>query len=338
MNDGEIVSQLEHIRSALSAVKEGAACRNGPEGIVRSSAENVYVNVYNAPQFYWEKCFPTLYPYGRGGPSDPYFRMESLEAYFKHVLRRGGGKYGRRFQNNANHIFVSYAYVTKNRIKNMAYAATRDDTAATTKTLTSQAVVSTLVDCLAQSVEDEPLQIEALYERQKLKRSTLEEDRRVEQDDVIQNDVEMLGNIKKLVHRLVPFAKQAVGTPMNMNYERLNMMAMITANCIVSRAQWRWFTTYAYCDNRDSRVFENLVPNALILSSWSDREQIVCSYNEKTRCKLLLQHPALVARIFHARQECLWKYVLLGDDKPVGDIKDFMRRVEVCWIYYCMYL
>lgn len=324
------MSQLENIRNALNVCKDSTLRNGTSEGIVRSSAENVYVNVYNAPHFYWEKCFPTLYPYGRGGPSDAYFRMESLEVYFRHVLRRGGGKYGRRFQENSNHIFVSYAYITRTRVKNMAYAATRNETAVTTKALTSQAVVSTLVDCLAQSVEDEPLDIETLYERQKMKRNVSVEDNAGVADTLlVQNDAEMLPNIKKLVHRLVPFAKPAVGTPMNMNYERLNMLAMITASCIVSRAQWRWFTTHAYCDKQDSRVFENVIPNALTLSSWTEREGIVCSYDNKTRSKLLLENPALVARIFHARQECLWKYVLLGDDKPVGEVKDFMRRVEV---------
>lgn len=351
VNEGEIVSQLESIRNALNVVKStslghssSSNSSNSTEGVVRSSADNVYVNVYYAPHFYWEKCFPTLYPYGHGGPSDAYFRMESLEAYFRHVLRRGGGKQGRRFQTNASHIFVSYAYVTRNRIKNMAYGATRDETAATTTALTSQAVVSTLVDCLEHSTEDEPLDIDVLYERHKAKQNETSDDAQDNECEnttesiVMQNDEEMLCNVKKLVQRLVPFAKNAIGTPMNMNYERLNMLAMITASCIISRAQWRWFTTYAYCDKQDSRVFENVVPIESISDCWTDREEIVSNYDDKTRSRLLLEHPALVARIFHARQECLWNHVLFGDDKPVGAVKDFMRRVEVCSVYVvCMY-
>lgn len=200
MNESEIVSQLEHIRSALHAVQTSPSRTNtgSTEGIMRSSADNIYVNVFSSPYFYWEKCFPTLYPYGRGGPSDPYYRIESLETYFKHVLRRGGGKYGRRFQNNSNHIFVSYAYVTRNRIKNMAYAATRNDSAASTKELTSQAVVSTLVDCLAQSAEDEPLDIDVLYERQKQRRNVSKDEEgngahdEMVDSPLVRNDTEML--------------------------------------------------------------------------------------------------------------------------------------------------
>ena len=175
MENCEIVSQMENLRDIVNAEKERQKKRNTDAVPImeRSSAENVYVNMYKPPEYYWEKCFPTLYPYGRGGPSDPFFSMKNMQSYFAHVLRRGGGKDGRRFQNNPGYMFVAYTYEMKRRVKNMAYAATRDDTADVTKCLTSQVVVSTLVDCLTQSMEDETLDIDELYERTKKNRTEI---------------------------------------------------------------------------------------------------------------------------------------------------------------------
>ena len=109
MENCEIVSQMENLRDIVNAEKERQKKRNTDAVPImeRSSAENVYVNMYKPPEYYWEKCFPTLYPYGRGGPSDPFFSMKNMQSYFAHVLRRGGGKDGRRFQNNPGYMFVA---------------------------------------------------------------------------------------------------------------------------------------------------------------------------------------------------------------------------------------
>jgi len=106
----EIVSQLENIRNMLGKADTNNANHTTVPTMERSSADNVYVNVYNAPHYYWEKCFPNLYPYGRGGPSDPLFSLKRLSEYHKHILRRGGGRDGRRFQNCASHVFATYTY------------------------------------------------------------------------------------------------------------------------------------------------------------------------------------------------------------------------------------
>lgn len=376
VQDTEIVSQLESLRNAVNKER----CRKQSEKvptIERSSADNVYVNVYGGEQYYWEKCFPTLYPYGRGGPGDDNYRVANMAEYFKHTLRRGGGKDGRRFQNNAAFIFAAYTYVIRKQISGMSYAATRDDSTATTKALTSQAVVSTLLDCLTQGSEDEPLDIDTLYERAKQRqavsnRSEDSDDMKVDGSEEstsnarggatgsisryglsegsastmvdgnteltaaatasqqpLVNDSEVLDQVKNLMQRLVPFATQPAGTPMHMNFERLNMLAMITAPCIVSKSQWRWFMTFAFPDKQYSRLYENLLPESWDLSDWSDREDIIVKYSEKVRVKLLREHPALVARIFHELQECIWDYVIMGSDHPVGVVEDYMRRVEV---------
>ena len=43
-------------------------------------------------------------------------------------------------------------------------------------------------------------------------------------------------------------------------------------------------------------------------------------------------HPAIAARLFDIKQECIWKHILLGEAKPFGIITDYWRRVEVLFI------
>lgn len=340
VESNDIVAQLENIRSVVLGEAMPSA-QNTTPSMERSSADNQYVSPYRNPHFYWEKCFPVLYPYGRGGPSDPFFQIKKLRDYHRHVLRRGGGKDGRRFQNNPGHIFATYTYEVKRRVGNMAYAATRDDTADTNTVLTSKAVVGTLVECLRNSTEDEPLDIDILYERSKSSVPTSTSGNSITASDEcgIVNDTVALGRVKGLVQRLVPFAKQAPGTPMHMSFERKNMLAMIMAPVIVNHACWRWFATYTYSDLYESRVYEIVVPMIGDIIEYADREKVVCEYDKKMRTKILRAHPALVARVFHEKQECLWQYVLCGTDHPLGVIEDYMRRVEVRdFILFCMHM
>lgn len=328
----EIVSQLESLRNIVSG-EQLQTNRSAIPAMERSSADNRYVNVYHAPRYYWEKCFPYLYPYGRGGPSDPFFRMDTLRNYHCHLLRRGGGRDGRRFQSCAVHVFVTYTYEMKRKIGSMSYAATRSDNTDTSNTLTSKAVVGTLVECLSNAEEDEPLDIDVLYERIKRKRNSAGSS--CGQPAV--NDAEVLSQVKHLMQRLVPYAKQAPGTTMHMNFERKNMLAMITAPTIIAHAKWRWFGTFNYGDMYESRFYENVMDEVDLPAEWEDRESIVAGYSKKTRQKLLRSHPALVARIYEEKMSCLWRHVLHGNDAPVGPIADFMRRVEVCSIFVAVY-
>jgi hypothetical protein len=53
------------------------------------------------------------------------------------------------------------------------------------------------------------------------------------------------------------------------------------------------------------------------------------SLDEDTRMDLLRKHPATVARLFEIKQECIWKNILDGKNKPIGEKTDFWRRIEV---------
>ena len=63
-----------------------------------------FVCQYKNPEYYLPRCFPTIYPYGRGCPSDSNCKVISMANYVKHMLCLGGGPDARRFQQNAKFI------------------------------------------------------------------------------------------------------------------------------------------------------------------------------------------------------------------------------------------
>lgn len=55
-----------------------------------------------------------------------------------------------------------------------------------------------------------------------------------------------------------------------------------------------------------------------------------------SRIDLLRSHPALVARLFEFKQDCIWKYLVMGEAKPFGEVTDYWRRVEVFFITWAL--
>ena len=61
-----------------------------------------------------------------------------------------------------------------------------------------------------------------------------------------------------------------------------------------------------------------------------------------TRLNLMRSHPAIVAHLFDYKQDCIWKYLVMGDAKPFGEVTDYWRRVEVIILFmdinYCIWI
>ena len=54
------------------------------------------------------------------------------------------------------------------------------------------------------------------------------------------------------------------------------------------------------------------------------------TFDKDERSKILKHHPALAARLFQYKQECIWDCILHGRSQPIGQITDYWRRIEVC--------
>jgi hypothetical protein len=302
-----------------------------------------------------------LYPFGRGGPSDFLFKIGSTSKYHRHVLRRGGGKDGRRFQNHTGSIFATYTYEIKRRIGGLAYAATKKTTGISSDSVEgeqtndeqppSKEVVESLIECLQAVNESEEIDVEKILQRIHDESAAADVARDMNNSNSEANMFNLsepshpstraaiqereANKIRSLLNRLVPYAKQAPGTPMHINYERKNMHAMVTSPVITNDSVWRWFVTFAFADLQESRLFEVILDNTQHVDStpdkrnWEERLHAVTALDKKTRRKMLRSHPALVARLFDSKQECIWAYILAGFDAPLGVLVDFMRRVEV---------
>ena len=97
------------------------AAHNRP--IVDRGNHHKFVDPFNNPSFYWERLFPTLFPYGRGGPSDKGIQLADISVFAKHLLERGGTRQGRRFQQSSSFIFTAYAFDARKRIGGVTFVA-----------------------------------------------------------------------------------------------------------------------------------------------------------------------------------------------------------------------
>jgi hypothetical protein len=133
--------------------------------------------------------------------------------------------------------------------------------------------------------------------------------------------------IKKCINRMVPYSQSLKGTPLNIQYERNKLMAMINSPVVAtSETCWMWFVTLSPADSYDSRLFEIVAKD--YESDWSIRTQAVKDMDLEQREQFLKNHPALSARLFDLKQKCFWDYVVKGTARPLGEITDTWRRIE----------
>ena len=118
MHDDEIVTQLQQIKEFITKIP----------AFIRDP-ELLFVTPYRNPEFFYSKCFPILYPYGRGCPSDPNMHksMRVVTAHTRHVLSRGLQADNRRFQQNKNYIFTLYTHIMKRRIGGIIFSASSEE-------------------------------------------------------------------------------------------------------------------------------------------------------------------------------------------------------------------
>lgn len=111
-----VISHIEEIhRSLIEPVSKS----------FERSINHTFVSEYTHPDFYLSRCFPSLYPYGRGCPSDKQSLFLSKAKYAKHMLCLGGGPQPRRFQQSSKFIFTMYTMEMRRKIGGVAYVAQR---------------------------------------------------------------------------------------------------------------------------------------------------------------------------------------------------------------------
>ena len=279
----------------------------------------------NHVDYYWEKCYPHLFPYGRGGPSDSRYCHDklNLSSFVQRMLQRGGFtlgmKQGRRFQMDPSFIFAAYVNDARRRVASVSVVAA--DIAANTSMHANTADPGTVTVGDIQSViEDASRQIKAMN-------PTFD----IPYDDPVTEASRIRLRTKMLIEKLIPYSDYLKGSPIYFALERKKLLSMLTSPAITSEGSWSWFATFAAPEVYESTLYETAM-DAYLTNDPDVFEAMKALVREQTkdeRLKILRDSPALSARLFHYKQEAIWEKLLRGQHKPLGDIGDIWRRVEV---------
>jgi len=282
--------------------------------------EDVYERDHE--DYFWEKCYPHLFPYGRGGPSDRRYstvRM-NISTFFKRMLERGGHskglKYGRRFQNSPSFIFAAYVMDSRSRIASvsvLAAKAANSSTAEADETITVGDVKSIIKDAALDILTQDPD-----GDKELLRTSS--------------EAVNIRLSVKKLIDRLVPFSQELRGSPIYFALERKKLLSMLTNPVVTTVGAWSWFASFAAPEVYECTLYEVAEDAYISPRDTSAVKSYVRCLTKSQRLTILKESPALSARLFHLKQEAFWNTVLMGKSEPLGPIGDWWRRVEVRYI------
>lgn len=252
-----VVSHIEDIRNTLI---------NPSPVAMERSCHHEFVCQYKNPDFYLSRCFPTLYPYGRGCPSDKWCRTTSIAKYVKHMLCLGGGPCPRRFQQSSQFIFSVYNFEMKRKIGGVAFIAQKKNFDGSPDVLEEAPSISDMNNLLHY-----------------LNPATSSDLRSVSSGNVkiSANNKHDEQEMQRLIRRLVPYSQSLQGTAPHIAHERTKLMAMIPSPIINKFGLWRLFFTVAPADLYESRFFE-VVYSPITDSTaefWAERSEKVRSFN-----------------------------------------------------------
>jgi hypothetical protein len=271
------------------------------------------------PDFFWEKCFPLLFPYGRGGPSDPSATKIEFHKFVKRVLEMGPICCERRFQNNSSFLFAAYTTEMRRKIGGVC-----------ARVANLKPNISNLNDTEDVAAEDESEDFQDITVK--------------DMTDVICYLNEPTScqsssggrNVQRVLRRLTPFSESLKGSPLHMAFERKNLYAIIQSPVILDESVWRYFVTFAPSETYSQRLFDIVINYIIINNPYSEQDRldlmnkkVLRDLSKDERLKILCQHPALSARLFDLQQKAFWDCVMIGCHKPLGNITDYWRRTEV---------
>lgn len=325
----DIRTHEENLVKILSSTSMSSSLK--PD-IFSVSSNHEFVNPYYDPLFFWAKCFPWLYPYGFGCPSDKNSSLRGLGAHTRQMLMRGGGPQGRRFQQCPSYYFASYHYQSRRKMggitskaQNSKYngLSEKDDAfnAAVLSRMITYAKEKTGMQPLSDTTLDN-IEIENEISMNSLNCPTksssppsLEKGKTSQAENIFNNDFLKLSKMTKqefefYSKRLAIYGKSLPGTALHMKNERCNLMSMLAAPSVEEDGIWRWFVTLSPADLFDPRLYEVLAASDEEFLNWEERRIKARSMSKEKRAELLSLHPALAARLFEIQQQAIWDCII----------------------------
>ena len=192
--------------------------------VYERSNNHRFVDPHHHPAYFWERCFPILFPYGRGGPSDVSKMSFKFRDFIVTVLERGGCSDGRRFQNCAPFLFAAYTIEMRRKIGGVATRASNfKDNEGLDHEDTNEITVGDMKKLISH----------------------------LKENNAFDPSTKATPDIKKLLSRLTPFADSLKGSPMYMAFERKKLLAMIQSPVVTKDGDWRYFVTFAPAETYD---------------------------------------------------------------------------------------
>jgi hypothetical protein len=147
--ENTLLTQLEELRAMLAPAK-----------IIQRNNDFEFVNGYTNSAYYYSKCFPMLFPFGRGCPSDKNSKLSDIRLHSQKMLKRGGGPNPRRFQQSPNYYFTVYSYLMKQKIGGIAALAQKHnlDGTALPENLPTVGEINDLLDYLGDTTTNEEVE------------------------------------------------------------------------------------------------------------------------------------------------------------------------------------
>lgn len=253
--------------------------------------------------YFVQKAFVSLYPYGRGGPQSREGLMtDSIDfnsEYIRYCLQLGDE---RSFQKCPTFLFFAYHWRMRQKSGIVSYLASSNDN--------SEVVDITATDAREFLSNATSMNAERILSKPK---------------------------IRSMIGRMVPYAAAVPGTELFFRGEQKKLLSMVNSPVTNSKGQWRYFLTQAQSDLYMPELYDNAITSADMLavdrfchygSSIEDRRILSSQLKKSERALILKDHPHLSARLFSLQQDAYWKYIIHGSAKPLGTVCDEWRRVE----------
>jgi len=239
-----MITQLEEIQKACLTT----SIQQNPNVIIRDGNLQ-FVNPINSPEYYMAKCFPQLFPYGRGCPSDKNCKLQGYGEHAAHLLRRGGKPQGRRAQWNNKYIFLNYTLEMKRRIRGVTYSAQRSHLDDNHASLSPPTVVEV----------NEMLR----YLQETDCKNITHQLSNTSSTNIYTENVDENTKIRRLINRLVPYSEVLKGSQTYISNERKKLLSMVSSPLITAQGSWRWFLTCAPADVYDHKIFDILIDDVI---------------------------------------------------------------------------
>jgi hypothetical protein len=345
------LSLLDELKQTLSAsAKQSSHLATDQQVVIAPNQPLEFAHPYKQPEFFLSRSFPTLFPYGRGCPTDPCTQLSNWGQHSKLMLSRGLPAGLRRFQQEPNYYFAVLAYEMRRKVGGVAYQAQHEEYDHDVHE--NDVTVSTMLS-LIEYVEEMKgtVETESTVEASTLAAATVGVSSTTPNVSTIAaaspldptpHTVPTVSpeQLKRFIARMVPYGNSLKGTALHMAYEARKLRAMIASPIIKQQGSFRWFVTFAPADRYDIRLFENCVkpPPPRVETDetaaefqearWEPRSADAQKLTLAQRDAFLVSHPALCARLFALKQACLWEHVINGRAQPLGACTDQWRRTE----------